>query len=660
MLRSLIAPLILGAWVAPMAWASGGDAFTEPTPIDLDQPEAVDLAGASSENSDPIGFNKTLGWSRWWLVRAPGKGRLLVEIDRTSACLPSMLAFRRSSIQSPTLAGGNSLVEPCPRLFAAPRHWDFAVDAEGGDEWVLGADIALEGLVPILPGPDGPRVGFTGPTRFQFRVRFQPAPDNDRFAVPTVLPSDFSGLEANLLAASVEPGEPRADGSLGRTVWYEWTAPANGRLALGPTKRRSYLEPAATHAAPRWSTTDSLTPFWGLLHEPFWLPVGYAGGGILGSSGVVNTTDGGGGGIVTPPWINCAPIPSSLTVPVVPSVAIYTGQSLDGLAQQARGLEVSCAVSAGVTYRIAVDATAGELGLARLDARFTPAPGNDDIEGALPIAGNSLDLRGHSIGATQQTPDAESAGSVWWSWIAEAEGPVQLAARSIDAANVQIEVRAGAADGSRRPVGAGRNRLSFCAAKGGRYWIGIGPTEAQGDYEASLSQLPSRLRPVVIHSASPVSGLGLAETGWQKALLQQASHGDWTDVGVVIPGAATPGGAVVGFRIPLAVANLDPSSAGLFRVWLLDFDLPATALSIVQAPDGTDQLQTARLELNASPGRWIGIESSTNLTDWSPTSIAVRSAGVSQIAVPAPATAGLQFFRAHESVVTAVPLRIGN
>jgi|GEM_PF-3699088 len=651
---------MLGPLIAPMAWAAGGDSFASPTPVDFDQLEAADLAGATSEDSEPTGFSNTLGWTRWWLVRAPGRGRLVVEIDRSSDCQPAMVGFRRSGVESPVFTGGNSLVEPCPNRFAARRHWDFAMDAEAGDELLLGADVAFDGLIPTRMGPNGPELDFTGPTCFQFRVRFHAAPANDRFQEPQILPPGFSSLEANLLAASVEPGEARIDGSLGRTVWYEWTAPANGRLSLGPTGRRSHVPAASSPGLVPWSGTEPLTSLWGLLESPFWLPVGYAGGGILGSSGVMITTSGGGGGIVTPPLVDCTPIPSSLTVPVVPSVGIYTGPSLDALVPLARGLEVACPVTGGATYRISMDATVGELGLARLSAAFTAVPENDDIEQAKPVAGNTLDLRGHSVGATRQVLDAESAGSVWWSWSADTEGPVQLSARSADAANVHLEVRAAGADGSPRSVGSGPNTLSFYAAKGVRYWIGISPVEAQGDYEASIRQLPSKLRPVVIHSANPISGLIVGETGWKRALLQQALNGLWMDLGIVVPGETNPGGAVAGYLIPLAVSNLDPSSSGLFRLWFLDFDLPATALSLIHPPVAPDPLHATRLELKTSPGRWFRIESSVNLTDWTSTSVVLRSAGVSQMLVPGDATAELQFYRAQESVVTALPLRFGN
>lgn len=655
-----IGPLILGVLVAPMAMADGGDFFAAPTLLDIDQLEFADLTRATSDGSEPAGFSNTLGWTRWWRVRAPGKGRLVVEIDRGSACKPAMLAFRRSSVESQTAVGGNNLVEPCPHRFAAHRHWDFAVDADQGEELVLGADIAPDGLVPMVMGPNGPEWDFGGPTRFQFRVRFHAAPANDRFQEPQRLLPGFSSLEANLLAASVEPGEVRVDGSLGRTVWYEWTAPANGRLSLGPTQRRSHFAAAFSPGLPPWSATESLTSLWGLLENPFWLPVGYAGGGILGSTGVMNTTSGGGGGVINPPAVNCAPIPSSLTVPVVPLVGIYSGQSLDNLVQLARGLEVSCPVTEGATYRISVDATAGELGLARLAAALIPVPENDDIEKAIPVAGNSLDLRGHTVGSTRQGLDAESSGSVWWSWSADAEGPVQVSARSADAANVHLEVRFAGSDGLPRSAGAGSNNLSFYAAKGGRYWIGISPTEAQGDYEASIRQLPSKLRPVVIRSGNPTSGLILGETGWQRALLQQASHGSWMDLGIVVPAGTTPGGVVAGYLIPLALPNLDPSASGLFRLWFLDFELPATSLAMIHSPVESDPLQATQLDLKASPGRVLTIESSANLLDWTPASVALRTAGVSRVLVPRDATAGIRFFRAREAVFTAVPLRIGN
>jgi hypothetical protein len=124
-----------------------------------------------------------------------------------------------------------------------------------------------------------------------------------------------------------------------------------------------------------------------------------------------------------------------------PLLAVYTGSSLGQLQPIASGEEASqeCGasgsqasfeVSAGTTYRIAVDGTAGEEGGFVLTAEATPAlpPGNDDFGRALPL--NSplpAVVSGDNTRATKQSGEPNHAGdpgghSVWYSWTAPASG----------------------------------------------------------------------------------------------------------------------------------------------------------------------------------------------------------------------------------------------
>ena len=67
----------------------------------------------------------------------------------------------------------------------------------------------------------------TGDGRAQERV----PPANDAFAAATVIEGEEGSLAVDLLHATAEPGEPVFDARLGRpaaSVWYMWTAPADG------------------------------------------------------------------------------------------------------------------------------------------------------------------------------------------------------------------------------------------------------------------------------------------------------------------------------------------------------------------------------------------------------------------------------------------------
>lgn len=640
--------------------AGGGDHFQEREPIAFETLVTADLSTATNDPGAPQGFTRTLGFTHWWSLVAPQQGRLVIRIDRTSPLLPSLLAFRKDEAGTFTARNSNSLVEPCPVFYAPSRHWDFAVDALAGEEIVLGADIAQDSPLRDRIEPDGSIVvDYTGPTSFSYSVQFVPSPANDAFANPQPLEGHFRSIDADLFGASFEPGEPRITGSLGRTVWYEWTAPGNGQLSLGPTQRRTYLPPTSVATPPSWINTPSLTPVWSHLSLPYWLPVGYAGGGILGSVGLVNTIDTDGGGIIFPPRIDCRPVPSSLTIRTVPLVGIYTGDSVNGLSAIAQGKDVSFIAAAGSTYRIAIDATEGELGRVQLEAHFTPAPENDSIANASRIEGTTATATGHSIGATREDFEGAGPDSVWWTWSPNAEGSVQFSASSPDAANVQLDIRVVGVDGTLRTVATARNSAVFYAARGGNYLIGVAPEEAQGNYTLSVSQLPARLRPVIIHPGSPTSGLLIAETGWNQALLQQAAGGQWVDRGMIVPQTVAPAKPVAGYYLPVDVAQLDPSSAGLYRVWLIDFELPPAAVNIAGAPFPFESGSLVPIDLIASPGRLFDVESTGDLNDWTTVLSSQWSAGSRRIHVPTPMDLPQLFLRLREVKKTALPLIIG-
>lgn len=129
----------------------------------------------------------------------------------------------------------------------------------------------------------------------------------------------------------------------------------------------------------------------------------------------------------------------------------------------------------------------------------------------------------------------------------------------------------------------------------------------------------------------PSSGLLIGETGWQRALLQQAEGGVWVDRGIVLPSRGTDGEAVAGFFLPMSVFNLDPSAAGLFRVWLLDFELPPANLAIVGPPFRFEAGRLVPLNLLASPGRVFDLEASGQLTSWGAPRRRIRFASSRQL-----------------------------
>src|SRR5262249_12965425 len=56
-----------------------------------------------------------------------------------------------------------------------------------------------------------------------------PAPGNDNFGFAQVITGNAGSVSGNNVAATKETGEPdHAENEGGKSIWYRWTAPANG------------------------------------------------------------------------------------------------------------------------------------------------------------------------------------------------------------------------------------------------------------------------------------------------------------------------------------------------------------------------------------------------------------------------------------------------
>lgn len=663
-LPRLLLCLGLLPWLARAdAPVNGSDDFASRPALALGETVAGDLAGATSEPGEPVLSTSEFGRTRWWSVAAPAKGRLLITVLPVSSLTPTLTVFRGDNFPTLTGAGSNTASGGCS-LGPPPRYGVLADDVAAGEVVSLAADIPRSpfDLVQIDPVTGLVTHPYHGPTQFQFAVTFEPAPLNDDFASPGVLPAEVLSIEANLFAASREESEPMvATNSLGRTVWFTWTAPQHGRLAIAPELPPEHSQPAEHTAAAAWSDSLLLAREWSLLAPAYWLPVGYGGTGVLGSSGsgLIDTgPGGGGGGVIIINFDPCRVAPSPLTVPVVPQLAVFTGDTPATLARVTSGARLDFIAEAGTTYRFAMDATEGELGMARLQARFTAAPVNDAHDSALPLTGPSADAVGHTVAATREAFEGfTGSGTVWWKWTAESEGPVNLRAASADA-NVQLTVWRDDQPGGPKAMLSGTNAVSFYAGRGQRFSMSLATLERESDYTFSLRQLPARLRPTLIHPSADGSGLLIAETGWKRALLQRAENGNWVDAGAIEGLPAPTNGVTIGYYVPLGLPNLDPSAAGLFRVWLVDFEPPAPTLSF----DGFSAISGAllpNLTLTGPPGGFYRFETSTDLMQWSATGISPTDGGPRHFPDDSRDGQPHKFYRAMEATRLAEPVTIG-
>ena len=119
-------------------------------------------------------------------------------------------------------------------------------------------------------------------------------------------------------------------------------------------------------------------------------------------------------------------------------LAVYYGSSVSNLhsivfnndAGTGKQSQVSFLAGAGTTYRIAVDGLYGITGEIKLQMAAAP-PANDNFDDAIVITGGSGEFTGTNRGATYEVGEPQHAGkqgygSVWWSWQALATGTATI------------------------------------------------------------------------------------------------------------------------------------------------------------------------------------------------------------------------------------------
>ncbi len=201
----------------------------------------------------------------------------------------------------------------------------------------------------------------------------QPPPANDNFASRITLTGQhLSNVTGSNVGATAEPGEPFHADTIGlKSVWWTWTAPFSGALTLNSSG-------TSTHG------------------------------------GALDTV-----------------------------LAVYTGDSVSELIfvaandEDSFGYEslVTCNVSSGVTYQIAVDGYEGDEGSIRLrldlDSTPLPNPPNDNFANRVTLAGSNIYTNGSNVGATFETNEPMhlvtfGGKSIWWKWTAPSSGGVML------------------------------------------------------------------------------------------------------------------------------------------------------------------------------------------------------------------------------------------
>jgi hypothetical protein len=310
------------------------------------------------------------------------------------------------------------------------------------------------------------------PTAFTLSWRQSVAPANDRFDAPLALTGNTGTITQSNAEASIEPGEPLHAGAPGGvSLWYTFTAPADGTLALdtfgssfdtvlaaytGNTlwalqesaasddfagSNRSALRFAVTAGTTYRVAVDDALFYEGAIpantvalawtfapppaNDAFASSVTLSGA----SGSVTGTTVGARSEAGEPPhgerasaasvwyaWTSPATANVAFSLGADGFVAVYRGDAVGALSVVRRSDDAgpgsrsaTVAVEAGVTYRIAVDGVAGAAGPFTLS--WTAAvPPNDGFASASSLAGRSGTTLAATVGASKETGEPAHAG----------------------------------------------------------------------------------------------------------------------------------------------------------------------------------------------------------------------------------------------------------
>jgi hypothetical protein len=292
-------------------------------------------------------------------------------------------------------------------------------------------------------------------------------PANDFAAMATPIEIGQVAIPTNLTSATLESGEPVNLKQIG-SVWYRWTANANGAARISTTDFPVLPIP----------TADSLVP--ALFEESIF----YGGGGI--------TWGGGASGyeewrvIIGQPfsgwWLRF-------------SVYRATGISMETISLDAvaRGESVQFDVQADETFWIAVEVysigqTDPTLSLtdSGLPAAFylnlTTPPANDSLASALTVTNSAAGtMVGYMLAATRETGEPDigtefSSGSVWFDYTAATYGTVRITSAT-NAVPLAVFTGNDLAGLNLITKGAGGG-LSFFGEEGKTYHVAAYRTEA--------------------------------------------------------------------------------------------------------------------------------------------------------------------------------------
>jgi hypothetical protein len=424
------------------------DAFDHPQVLAGSTADVVvSTAGASSEPGEPFDMAGAQGNSVWLEWTAPSDG--VWQIDAERCDFDSVLAVYTGSA-----------ISSLSRLdYADDEYTRIGDPFVGGGRLTFGAQAGIKYRIQV----QGAALAGASLEYGNVRLMLQPVdpPANDDFAAATILKGSSPAAEGWTTFAHREPAEPPAKADQTRSLWWRWTAPDSGLLAVieyegavdaytGTTLTNLVRPPYAPNAAQRgslggvtdWYSVTAGTTLWfrgrsldgrvlftlRTVQPP--ANDDFAARKTLEGSTVGDTvdmeyaswensepqTDGFGPQSVWYRWIALSSgrfIVSSQGSPSFTRVQVFTGTALDALARA--GEEKLAGYSPHAYGRVILDASAGTeyaiqlrresvvTGLDHVGIRPASPPANDNFASATVMSGGAWTASGSNRDATGET-----------------------------------------------------------------------------------------------------------------------------------------------------------------------------------------------------------------------------------------------------------------
>jgi hypothetical protein len=515
-------------------------AAAEPLLADVPVTTSGDNIGATGENGEP-NAGGTAGASVWYRWTPTSTGLAVVSTPRFDFT-NTVTVYTGDSVDALTRVVGPGTTPAYGMRFRAVAGTTYRIAVDGGSAAQRG--------------------------EFTLKLETRPSPPNDDFANAVVLAGEPAAAAGTNQNATKETGEPGYRGGI--SVWYQWTAPRDGRTVLTLANAGFYPTldvytgdslPTLTPIPPTDYSSGSRLAFRATSGVTYRIRVDssyyYADGGtfdlqleqaeappndlfanatvMTGSvDDATGTTRGAGHEYYESSyayrgqasiWYRWrAPATGPVTIDTSGSdfdttLAAYTGGYVDWLYSVASNdnadgtpqSRITFAATAGTVYRIAVDGPGGATGQVALHLRFASPPVNDGFADAVALDGDSPTATGTNVGATKEPGEPQHAGgaggaSVWYSWTAPADGSLQLSTAGSQFPTL-LGVYTGDSVGALSEVGSGAAGAQVDVQEGTTYRIAI---DGSNSDRAGPQEGSLRLALNLTRPAAPGLALALA------------------------------------------------------------------------------------------------------------------------------------------------------